>query len=420
MVLCLAFNYRANSYGTVFDKKYQNRPIFYLPVKPMAMKQMHYLFMNCKLWLMVILLSLCLPKVFAGPVAAGGGGGNNKTATASSTDTPDDDEDSVKVIIKKSKLKFEFDYLSNATYLGHRNDVPEPEYSPLLRYTTTQKFYYQANFVNALGASNFYFDELDATVGKIFKFTPNWDGQLYYTRYFFSSYLDQLKAAIQSDAVASIGYDYDLLETSVSFDWSHGNNTYKTKKNVPVNQQLDDYTAIFTNNHIFIVDDFLHKGNDLTIIPQVDVLIGTQNYLMALRGLTPPPKPPKPIKPNLPVLPATATKAQKTQYKKDSLTYIANEASYEKDEVKYESAESTYSADVQYNKFVSEFNVTGVILTLSLSYDIGNFSIGVAPYYTFPFNLPAGELSNPYFVMAASVYYTFKFPHLYKSQPVIK
>ena len=366
----------------------------------------------------VLQLSLTYRLLSAPLELLGGGGGGNggKVSTDNTAPTIDDDDDSTKVKVKNSKLRFEFDYLSNATYLGHRGLSPEPEYSPMVRYTTTQKFYYQANFVNALGSSSFYFDELDLTVGKRFQFNSSWDGQLSYAHYFFNSNSERIKAAIQSDLVGGVGYDWDVVETSVAADWGRGNNNFKTKKGVVATQIVNDLTTTFTNNHIFVIENVLHKGNDLTIIPQVDLLVGTQNYMASLRGLLPPPKPSPVIVPKAPILPNNPTPAEPKAYDKALETYKNDLDKYNANQAAIE----TYNSDVSYNNFVSQFNVTGIILTLSVSYDIGNFSIGVAPYYTFPENLPAGELNNPYFVMAASVYYTFKYPHKVNSAPIIK
>jgi len=208
-------------------------------------------------------------------------------------------------------------------------------------------------------------------------------------------------------------------------DWSSGNAAFKTKNKqkqvVQVNQQTDDYTFTFSNNHIFLFEDVLHKNNDLTVIPQLDVLAGTQNFLSNFRGNVKPPRPSKPVKPVKPTSPGKNASQQAinnynaalNKYNIDEANYPTALATYDQEMLTYNSSQITYD---KFNSQVSQFNLTAITFTLFVSYDIKNFSLGIAPYVTMPYNLPssdlaAGQSNSPYFVMAASIYYTFKYIH---------
>ena len=197
------------------------------------------------------------------------------------------------------------------------------------------------------------FDEMDLGLGKRWRFSDKWDGSLSYTHYFFDSNVARIKAALQNDLAASAGYDWDILYSQLLFDWSEGSDQFKYKGK-KVAQKTRDFTFTFANSHQFSWDDVFKKDDDIIFMPEVDVLLGTQNFMATYKG-----------------------KTEKTK---------ANKA---------------------YQDQASKFSVTGYTFTLYFTYDIKKFSFSLSPYYTIPENAPAGESSASYFVLSASVYYTF-------------
>ncbi len=135
-------------------------------------------------------------------------------------------------------------------------------------------------------------------------------------------------------------------------NWDRGNNKFPSKEKI-LTQKSNDYSLIFSNSHVFSIDDLLKKGDDFFITPEADVLCGTQIFLVKHKGKTNP-------------------------------------------------------TDKIYQKQAAKFNLTGYLLSLELKYKIKKFTLELTPTYIIPENVPAGESSTPYFVMNASVYFTFK------------
>ena len=265
---------------------------------------------------------------------------------------PSDSSKTDTTIVKKyRKYKFELSYSSNNTYKGRKDTSNSQIISPSFKYTSKSNFYIRTALANSSGSKK-VFDELDATLGKKFHFTKNWDGILSESHYFFDSNVSRIGAAVQNDIVASTGYDWDILYSQLQFDWSSGNSKFKYKGK-RLDKRTHDVTFILANSHQFWLDDVLKDGDDLVIEPEIDILYGTQNFLTTYKG------------------------------KRD----LANKA---------------------FQKKASTYAITGYIMTLNVDYDIKNFTFGLSPYYTIPTNVPPGESTSPYFVMYANIYYTIK------------
>ena len=276
-----------------------------------------------------------------------------QTHALTSFEFPADSSKTDTAIVKKySKYKFELSYSSNSTYNGRKDTSNNSQLiSPSFKYTSKSKFYIKTSLVNSSGSKK-VFDEFDASLGQKFRFAKNWDGNLSYSHYFYDSNVSRIRATIQNDIFASTGYDWKVLYSQLQFDWGGGSNKFKYKGK-SVSKKTHDITFILANSHQFWLDDVLKKGDDLVIMPEVDILYGTQNFLATYKG------------------------------KRDSTSRA-------------------------YQKEASKYVITGYIMTLDISYDIKNFTVGISPYYTIPANVPGGGSSTPYFVMYGSIYYTIK------------
>ena len=269
-------------------------------------------------------------------------------------------KDTTSVKKKQSAFKIEFDYVSNTTYMGRRDTVNVPTFSPLLKYTTKNKFYFETAFVNVPGGAT-AFDEMNLGVGKLFRFTSNWDGNISYMHYFFNSNAARINAVIQSDWNFYTALDWDILYTQLMYDASKGNDQFKYK-GITVGQSTSDKMMTIANSHLFLIDKIFRKDDDLLIMPELDILYGTQNFLSAFKGKIPP-----------------------------------------KDATKLKQEE-----DQAFQNQASQFGLTAYVVTLYVTYEVKRWSFAISPNYTIPENTPAGVSSTPYFVMAASVYYTIK------------
>lgn len=258
--------------------------------------------------------------------------------------------DSTKQVLKYSKLKVELDYTSDNSFNGRKNIIKTPLLSPLVKYTNKSGFFTQASVLSdPKNKSKQIFDELDAGLGWMFDFSDKWDGSVAYYHYFYGSGVSRLKASIQNDINLSAGFDWDIFYSRILADYYIGNPKISAKGKVKA-KNSNDYNITLVNMHDFDID--LTKNSSLTISPEADVLFGTQNFLAA--------------------------------YKKKADTS-------------------------QYVRQASSFALTSCIFYLDIKYKVKNLSILLSPSYTIPQNVPVGESSTPYFIMSASVYYTFKY-----------
>ena len=254
------------------------------------------------------------------------------------------------VVKKRIRFKFELSASSNNTYQGRQDTSHIPIITPLFRYTTKRRFYFETCLVKQ-GEGKKPFDEWDITLGKRFVFSDKWSLRMAYTHYFFDSQVSRITASVKNYFSTSLNYDWKILYSQLRFSWSGGNDqfTYKSKK---VNTKTNDFNFTFANSRQFDINDVLKKGFYLTLTPEVDILYGTQNYLTTYKG-----------------------KGDKTN--------------------------KTYSNQV------SKFALTAYSFSFDVAYTMNKFTIDLTPYYTIPMNTPSGESSSPYFVMTASVYYIF-------------
>jgi hypothetical protein len=260
-------------------------------------------------------------------------------------------EDSAKVK-KHAKLKFELSAASNNTFKGRRDTNNVPIISPLLKYTTKRNWYFSGTLVNEPGSQRM-FDEFDLSIGKKIVFSDNWDATVAYSHYFFDSRVTRIKATVQNYASATVNYDWNILYSSLELSYSEANDKFKYKGK-KVGNKTGDFSVYFDNSHAFDFDDFLRKGNSLSLTPEADLVLGTQNYMASYTG-----------------------------------RFNSNNKAY-KDKI-------------------SKFELTAITFAFDVSYTIGNLTFDLYPYYTIPYNAQPGAESTPYFVMSGSIYYVLKF-----------
>lgn len=253
---------------------------------------------------------------------------------------------------KHRKFKMELDYSSDNTFKGRKDTTNIPILAPFFKYTAKSGFFLQASLVNVptpKANKQKVFDELDAGLGWMFDFSDKWDGIISYTHYFFDSKIARIKAAVQNDLNATVGYDWDVLYHRLIIDYNSGNPNFVSKKGKKISTRSRDFSITLANSHNFSFD--FSNNKNFTIAPEADALFGTQNFLASYKGKT---------------------------------------------------------SDATYQKQASAFNLTAFMFYLTVSYEIKKWTFMLDPSYTIPQNVPNGESSSPYFVMSGSIYITFK------------
>ena len=280
-------------------------------------------------------------------------GNSNYRASADTAKT-----DSTKTTEKYRKIKFGVDYANASTFNGRKDTSVRYTVSPSLEYIGKLGFFSKLSLVH-VPATKKIFDELSADIGWNFDFSDKWDGSIGYSHYFFDTKAARINAAIANRLDANVGYDWNLLYSFLDIEWDGGNNKFPVKapsnpqKTLLVAKKTNDVFVTFSNSHEFLFDDLLKKSDRITITPNADILLGTQNFLITYKGKT----------------------------------------------------------DVAFKKYqqqAAKFNLTGYMLYLEMKYKIKKLSFELIPNYIFPKNVPPGESTKPFFVMNAGIYFTFK------------
>lgn len=259
--------------------------------------------------------------------------------------------DSVKKDKKYRSVKLGIDYASAIAFKARKDTAKLYSFSPYFKYSGKYGFFTKINIVDVPGTKK-GFDELNTSFGWDFNFSQKWDGSIGYAHYFYNSKVARIKAAISNEISANVSYDWDFLYSYLGVDLDGGNNKFPYNGKM-VSKKTRDYYLVFSNSHEFSFDFFLKRVDDLTVTPGMDILFGTQNFLVTYKGKTDP-------------------------------------------------------TNITYQQKASKFNLTGIMLDLEIKYRIKKLTILLYPEYTFPKNVPTGESTKPYFVMNAGIYFTFK------------
>lgn len=263
-------------------------------------------------------------------------------------------KDTAQSIPKYNRFRFSMNYSSSNTFFGRRDSIPIPLLSPSFRFTSHNNFFVLTSLVHT-NTTQKMFDELDVKMGYRYYFGDRLDASISYSRYFFNKSVTRLNSLVNRDFNMYLGYDFDVLYSSLSFDYTHGEKRFivpikvnNTIKYTTVNVSSKDYTLTWMNLRQFYFYDFLKNGDKLIFTPEVDLLFGTQNGL------------------------------------------------------------HVYNSNFSNNYTPSPFQFRAYIANLDLLYVIDKWSFNFSPYATFPSNVSAGYSSNPYLVIYGGIYYTWK------------
>ena len=259
----------------------------------------------------------------------------------------------------KNRLRFALKYSSANTFYGRKDSVSIPVLSPSLKFTSSTNFFLRTALVHTNTTSK-VFDELDLELGYRHFFGDRLDASVSYTRMFFSKNVSRLNSVANNDINLYLGYDLDLLYSGLSFNYTSGSQTVKTKlppnKKPPKNNNptttlitAKDYTITWMNSKDLFLYELLSLDDKLIITPEVDLIFGTQNGIQVYR-------------------------------KKETVQAPA-----------------------------SSFNIKAFDLSLNLRYVFKNLTLNITPDYTIPVNVPTGDYSSPYFVFYGGIYYNLNF-----------
>jgi hypothetical protein len=267
------------------------------------------------------------------------------------------------------RFKASLNYSSANTLLGKKDSVSIPLLSPSFKYTTSKNIFYQISLVHTNTTAKI-FDELDAKIGYNYDFNYRWSASIAYTHYFFNKNVDRLNSMVNNDVNLYVAYDWDILYSAISLDYTSGKKTFNTTDTIfgkkgkyalvesTSSLSSKDFTATFMNSRQFFFFELLTKKDRLIISPEIDVYYGTQNS----------------VENNQRTL--NAKKLKKTYSQTSNTSNIVPFMAY-------------------------TFN-------LDLRYTIDQITFNLSPFYTVPQKIGNESTTKPYFVMYGSIYYSIK------------
>ena len=140
----------------------------------------------------------------------------------------------------KPYFKTSFEYLNNNVYLGRKDSVAIPYFTPQITY-----HFKSGLFLNASASYLPTESRVDvSTIGAGYAFSKKkWDGELSAEKYFYSNQSYNVKAETKGGVSANIGYDAGFIEPSIT-----GSISFSTKNDYASSFSLEHYFSLFHDN----------------------------------------------------------------------------------------------------------------------------------------------------------------------------
>lgn len=151
------------------------------------------------------------------------------------------------------------EYLSNNVYLGRKDSIAIPYYSPYIGYHWASGLYCKG-MVSYTTAKNGRIDLATLEGGYDHNFGDNFTAGFSADKFFYNKNSTSIRSATKGGAGIYGQYNNDYIEPQLSFD-------------VNVNSHSTDYVLAFNLDH-----DFGMAHNTVHVIPMAGVALGTQHY----------------------------------------------------------------------------------------------------------------------------------------------
>ena len=159
----------------------------------------------------------------------------------------------------KSFFMSGFNYLSNNVYLGRKDTLVIPYYSPYVGYHFSSGFYAKG-MVSYTSTGGGHIDLTTIEAGYDHSFTDYLNGGINLDKFFYNKNSLSIRANTRGSGGIYAQFNNKILEPQVTFD-------------IDINGQSKDYVARLVLDH-----DFKLADNSLHIIPTFGFSSGTQNY----------------------------------------------------------------------------------------------------------------------------------------------
>lgn len=161
---------------------------------------------------------------------------------------------------EKSFISASLNYISDAVFMGRKDDVENPYLYPTLTYYNKSGLYAKGSFSYLTKSNESRIDLFLFTAGIDFTI-DKFSGDISATKYFFNDDSYNVISQVEADLSAIIRYDFNIINLSL------GVNTYFSS---------NSNTDFFLSSEIS--HDFISSNNKFQISPTVGIYLGSQNF----------------------------------------------------------------------------------------------------------------------------------------------
>ena len=159
-----------------------------------------------------------------------------------------------------SYVSLGINYINDAVYLGRKDSITAPYLYPSITYYNKSGFYATGSLSYLTKSDENRVDLFLGTIGYDFT-SKKISGDISFTKYFFNSNSYNVISEVEADLTATLRYDFDIIETSVSLTSFFNKNSG---------------SDIFLSSEIS--HDFITTNKDFQISPSIGVYFGSQNF----------------------------------------------------------------------------------------------------------------------------------------------
>lgn len=153
--------------------------------------------------------------------------------------------------------------MNDAVFLGRKDSITSPYLYPSITYFNKSGLYAKGSFSYLTKSNESRIDLFLSTIG--YEITSEkFRGDLSFTKYFFNTDSYNVISEVEADITASAGYDFDILDVSLSLTTFFNNSS------------SSDFFLSSEISHNFVTEN-----RDFQISPTIGVFFGSQNFYEA-------------------------------------------------------------------------------------------------------------------------------------------
>jgi hypothetical protein len=166
---------------------------------------------------------------------------------------------------RKQSISAGVSYGSDASFFGRTGPVRYPFLNTDVIYNAKSGVFVYGSAYKVLGSIP-AIDEIDLGAGYLYHFTPQFSGNVSYTRFIFDRNALIIKSASSNDINWKNSYDFKIFKSSVILDYLFG--------------ESSDFFLSINNSRYFETSWGIFDDKDyLSFNPSINIILGTQNFV---------------------------------------------------------------------------------------------------------------------------------------------